>query len=328
MNKKIIGIFIFLMMIFLFFQPFISADIISYKKNIDDDAPIWEVGDKWVYNIDEIEIYLSNDTGFIKLKPSNLVLEVSDVTSNTYIVDFKFKLSGNLKINNMVDLKFGGLLPISFTGIIEYNKSDMGIKNIDFKISGVCKVRPDGIPFLSIPLRFNIELDLDSSTPFELISFPIAIGNYWDIKSTILSVDGFIKSPWLRILNIVHNILRFFNFIPETYIEYSDILADILPVIKIKETLSAFNMSNYFFIEEFDGPSRFACFDYGQITVQGDILECYNITIANIACIYYSAEIGNIAKFYIYGDLLSAYPDLQYYFSSISNINIELTKIN
>ena len=145
MNKKIIGIFIFLMMIFLFFQPFISADIISYKKNIDDDVPIWEVGDKWVYNIDEIEIYLSNDTGFIKLKPSNLVLEVSDVTSNTYIVDFEFKLSGNLKINNMVDLKFGGLLPISFTGVIEYNKSDMGIKNIDSKISGVCQIRLQNI---------------------------------------------------------------------------------------------------------------------------------------------------------------------------------------
>jgi hypothetical protein len=328
MNRKIVGIFICLIIIFLFFQPFISADILNHKKNIDNDVPIWEVGDKWVYNIDEIEIYFLNDTGFIKLEPSNLILEVSDVTSNVYIVDFKLKLSGNLKIFDRFDLKFGGLLPISLNGIIEYNKSDIGIKNIDFKISGVCKIKLDSLPFLSIPVRFDTEIYLDSSTPLEFISFPIAIGNYWNIKSTILSIDGFIKSPWLRVINLVHNILRFFNYIPDPYMELSDKIADILPVIKIKETLSAFNISNHFFINESDGPPRFICIGYEQIIVEGDIFECYNITIADIASIYYSAEIGNIAKFYIYGNLLSAYPDLQYYFSDISNISIELIEIN
>jgi hypothetical protein len=328
MNKKIVGFFIFLIITFLFFQPFISADIISYKKNIDDDVPIWEVGDKWVYNINEIDIYFLNDTGFVKLEPSNLILEVSDVANNVYIVDFKLKLSGNLKIYDRFDLKFGGLLPISLTGIVEYNKSDMGIKNIDFKISGVCKIKLDSIPFFSIPVRFDTEIDLDFSTPLEFISFPIAIGNYWNIKSTVLSIDGFIKSPWLRVINIVHNILRFFNFIPGTYMDLSDKIAGVLPVIKIKETLSAFNISNLFFINESDGPPRFICIDFEQITVQGDILECYNITIADVASIYYSAEIGNIAKFYIYGNLLYAFPDLQHYFSDISNISIELIETN
>ena len=80
--------------------------------------------------------------GFIKLKATNLIFEVTDSTSGMYVVDFELKLSGNIKITlpsglgvGEVDLKFGDLLPILISGKIEYNKTDMGIKNIDSKIS-------------------------------------------------------------------------------------------------------------------------------------------------------------------------------------------------
>ena len=328
MNKKIIGIFFCIIMICLLFEPFISAQIISNKIKLDDDIPVWEIGDKWSYNIDNIDIYLSDEKGFIELKPSTLILEVTDVSKDIYIVDYELKISGNLNIYSMVDLKFGGLFPISFTGSIEYNKSDMGIKNIISKISGVCKLKPTSFPLLSLPVRLDIQLDLDSSTPFTIITFPLFVEKYWGIKSTNLSVDGYIKSPMLRLINLIHNILRFFKFIPEEYIELSDTLTDILPVIQIKHTLSVLNITNYFFINESAIPQIFGCINYEQITIQGNTLECYNITIAETANIYYSPQIGNIAKVYIQGENLITLPFIEDHFTEISNINIELLKTN
>ncbi|MCJ7571685.1 MAG: hypothetical protein MUO82_07395, partial [Candidatus Thermoplasmatota archaeon] len=79
----------------------------------------------------------------------------------------------------------------------------------------------------------------------------------------------------------------------------------------------------------------FNCTNYGQITVQGNILNCYNISIVGLANIYYSPEIRNIAKIYFDTDyvsnLLSAimqYYQLGFNISEMSDINIEFVKTN
>ena len=349
MNKKIVGIFCCLIMSFLFFQPLVISDNTSFKKNFDEDVPNWEVGDKWSYKINEINIYLSENLAFINFKPSDLIIEVTDVTSNSYFVDFDFKLSGDIKINlpqeygnGEIDLKFGGLFPISISRKIEYNKYDMGIKNIDSEISGVCKLKiknNDFIPIpLSIPFRFNIKLDFDFSNPFSLISFPLAVEKYWGIHNTNLSFDGLIKSPWFRLLNFVHKIIRFINVIPEEYMYLSDMLVNILPVIDIKKTLSVFGKNNTFPMPSSNDPI-FICIGYEQIIVQGNTLNCYNISLLDsgeggMGNIYYSPDIGNIAKLYLNGNVLSPYLSSYLlgfglpYEVVMSDINIEVLCIN
>ena len=187
---------------------------------------------------------------------------------------------------------------------------------------------------MSIPIRFNINLRPELSTPFELINFPLDVEKKWGINSTNLTINGYIKNPWLRLIDIVHNIIRLLNLIPDSFMELSDIIANILPVVDIKKTLSLFDRSNIFFINGINEPI-FNCTDYGQITVQGNTLNCYNISIVGLANIYYSPEICNIAKIYFDTDYVSnllsvimQYYQLGFNISEMSDINIEFVTTN
>jgi len=152
----------------------------------------------------------------------------------------------------------------------------------------------------------------------------------WWIKESNISIGGEIDSPFLRIINFVHKIVRFFNIIPEQYTNLSNLINDILPVIDIGQTMDLLIGKNYYVIDE--RPDMIIlCVNNEIIDVHDKSYDCYNITLMGIGNIYYSSEVGNIIKITFKGEkLIEIFQNIPFgdWFLSISDIKIELLETN
>jgi hypothetical protein len=289
----------------------------------EDDVPVWKINDKWVYKIEDISINIEDD-GYlvnINLNIGDLTLEVSDVSGDSYKIDFTIEISGDIYVDIEyyqieISADFPQLNPFEINGDISLRKSDLGIKDINAQISGRFKLKIEKNPFIPIPLPgirvpVDIELDINFDNPFTLIDFPLNASKVWGISSNTISVDGNIRSIWLNIINLINTIAGLFGLelIPPKF-------AELLPTIDISEALDAIGKGSELMIPAVD--PAFGCFSMEEITVEVGTYNAYNIIIAQEAGnFYYSPEAGNIIK-------MSIKPGNSY----ISNIDIELKETN
>ena len=349
MNNKMFGIIVCILLMTGYItvaENIEKTSQISTSKKIsnvsfEDDVPVWTVDNYWNFKIEDMTVDYEKEGQYInvKLKTNNLQLKVIDVKTDSYILDINAELTGsgyayiNLgdgPVNITINLKSTKL-----TGTIVFNKSDMGIKQLNPKLEGRIVVNVIEQPYTefsipAIPIRATIEIFTTLATPLTIIDFPLNVSNIWGVPSANISIEGTIKSPWLYLINFLNNIaIKHWNLTlriaekleidEETVRTITDMLSDILPIINISYVLTEYmQIGNVFETPEI--PTIFICDDIEEITVQGNSYNAYNISvIGGIGNIYYAPDAGNIIK--IYGHFKDILP-------FISDLNIELKETN
>jgi len=351
MNNKIFGIIVCILLMtssITIAENIEKTSNVSSSKNIsgtslDVDPPIWKVDNYWSFKIEDMTIDYEKEGQLIhvKLETNKLQLKVVEVTSDSYIMEIDAMLTGSG--NGDVNLGQGpinvtiNLKDTSLTGTIVFNKSDLGIKQLNPKINGRLWVKinelPDiDFPIPKIPFGATIDIFTNLKVPFPFINFPLNVSNVWGVPATNISVDGTIRSPWFYLINTINNVARIkiiWNFImklingsdidEETARNISDMIVDILPEINISYVLTKYmKIGNFFETKEIS--NIFICNDIEEITVQGKTYNAYNISLTiGIGNIYYAPEAGNIIK--ISGYFKNIIP-------FISDLNIELIETN
>ena len=76
-------------------------DKIPVALDLDDDVPIWNVGDKWVYRVENINIDIGEEgiSLHINLDIGDLTLLVVDVSQDSYKVEFNAKINGDFTVD-------------------------------------------------------------------------------------------------------------------------------------------------------------------------------------------------------------------------------------
>ena len=308
-----------------------SNSIHAKNTEMNDDVPEWEKGTVWTYSIEDIVIEISDDlypglTLNAHGSISDLPIRVEDVTSDTYELSFNAKIQGEVSVEASVPditfkgvVKSGWLLKPTISGLAIVRKSDLALEKLTLQFSGSFLAKfskPIVLPALRIPV--TISLSTEFSTPCSVIDFPLSVENFWGIPETVITVDGKIQSIWLRPLNIIHKIARLLNLIPEEFMDISNIINDLLPVIDIGDTLEILKGSNSIEIPE--TPTFFYCESYETINVPAGSYDAYKIIFPMDMGYYcYAPEAKNIVK--IEGNVQQLIP-------YIENISMELLSIN
>ena len=158
MNNKIIGISIVTLLIATTVLPAIGIENSDYTDlkpffngadtiSFDDNVPIWEVGDKWIYEVEHFGFDYEGDTSMhIHVETGDLTLEVVDVSDDSYKLEFKTKLDGDIDIELGVfpieiKGKLGKLLATTIDGEVSIRKSDLAIEGINIKINNRFKIK-------------------------------------------------------------------------------------------------------------------------------------------------------------------------------------------
>jgi len=187
------------------------------NKVTDETAAIielWEVGDSWTYNIDDIDMSI---TGIINLSAKasveNLNFIVSEITDDYYIFDFEGDISAKVNLLLFYKLFRPGVYITrdgKISGIIKLNKKTFEMDNITFRLNG--KMIPViGLLPLSIPIPFDITLINEFDNGYKLLDFPINVGNKWDFQTTFIRMNTKFESTGLNILKFIDRISQIIN---------------------------------------------------------------------------------------------------------------------
>ncbi len=334
MKSKIVAFLICMMMLVTIF---VSAGSNITDKNVEnisvqktalfgDDVPTWEEGTVWTYKIDNFDFTFAETEGRsidFHLSTSELKLKVATETGPSYRTEFEANIELEFDIN--IDLYIedkdpiiisGSLLDATIEGDIYFDKSTLGIRKIDGYLTGVMKINstsPINLQFLaSFPIPITLNLDVDFDEPYTFIDFPINADETWGLPQINVTIDGEIRSIWLRLANVANKILSLFGmgFIPPE-------LAQFLPIVDISEVLNAFNISDKMPLPKV--PDIFESSSQKSITVEAGTYDAYDISILDgIGNMYYSPEVGMILK--MTGNFNDMFPFMQ-------DINIELSDI-
>lgn len=332
MKMKLMGVLIGIMLITTFIVVAHPSDV-NPKKTITDtpesltysiDVPIWEIGDEWVYKIDNITIDRSQPGRdiYLYLQLAELPLTVSANDTTTYTLDFETTASGNSIIN--ANLPNGPLnMTITFTnldltGSIVIEKSTLGIKTLTADLNGRLQVHIINQPFLPIslpalPCKIEANFVGDFSNSVAMLTFPLNTSMFWNLTATNLTMNGEIRSPWFYVIMFINNIAKLLQnplLTPE--------IEALLPVVNLKDALIATMGTNIISIPMI--PFAFICNTTETITVAGHTYDTYNISILNgMAHCYYAPTAGSVVK--LAGNLQAIFPALK-------NINMELLSTN
>ena len=333
MKGKIIGFVIVCMLVSTFFAAAQPPVVIKELENsslvpqlVDDPVPVWEVGNSWTYQVNEIVIDFEQDnqTIDVELQIASLPLQVTDASGGQYTVEFSTGISGELYAHIMQEGEVfdisGNLLSSTITGTMYFDAATLGIAGVEAQIKGLMtlEVKQNNesiLPFL-LPIPATIDVNVDLETPYTMLSFPINTSSIWGLPGTNLSFDGTVQSIWLNIINIVDTIIVLIlgeenALIPPMY-------KDLFPVIDISDALDEFGFVMPMPIPEM--PTIFACFGKENVTVLGGTYEAYNISmLGGLGYMFYATEVKNIIK------IDGAFADeLQF----VSDIEMELTSTN
>jgi hypothetical protein len=312
-----------------------TDSIISNQYNVPD----WKIGNYWTYEIDNFTVEYEEPDFTLNLDGDidNLHLEVINVFENTYELSLEATFGAFYEINTVVKegpIKIiGELKNTNLDGTIIFNKTDLGINQINIIITGKLLVDIDEQPFIQFPfkLRRNIDmkivLDLEFNNSYlPIIKFPFELGENWGIPANDIILTGSIESPDLVLINNLNNIINpIFHIINDTIgidisklVKLSDILYDILPVIDISHLLNEImDVGNVFPIPEVLPIICFFGKDDIKVPARELPFDACNISFfgTGLGNIYYAPDAGNIIK--ITGNFEEVLP-------FINNINAEL----
>ncbi len=330
-NIKIISIFFIALFVGTVYISYAEPTLSQAQHSINiENAPEWQEGTIWTYQLDQINIEISEET-YIDLTLSvnggltEIPLTVEKVTDDHYELSFDTKIEGEISVETTLNsiplkgiIKNGLLMKPTITGMAIVQKEDLGLKEVTIQFSGCFVTRiskPLLLPAIRIPL--SIEITTEFSTPCSLINFPISIDDSWGIPETTITVDGKISSIYLRPLHFIHRITRFFQLIPDEFTETSDLINDLLPEPDIGEILMILQDSNTFEITE--TPELVYCSCYETITVPAGSFDSYKIELP--------AESG----FYCYSptakNIVSIQGNIQQFLPYIEDIKMELVSM-
>ena len=273
----------------------------SKTSTISDGVPIWNVGDKWIYKIKNLSLDWDEEGEIVHFHGSvdNMPLEVIDENAESYTVDFKTSMAGDLNIDlnlggEIPPIRFSGkLLRTSLAGEIVVDKDTLGIKQVDVQIEGMMII-------YVIPVPFKMNTNLEFEKPVTLLEFPFEIGNYYAHSSSNMEINGVLTSFWFKVLNFVNKIASLFGkeFIPSN-------LSSLLPDIDLKDAIRTITGNE---TVEVGGLPNIAVVNKADITVPAGTFNCYRISLmdptgipAGVLDMYYSPDIGNIVSMSVIG---------------------------
>jgi len=333
MKTKLIGMLICVMLMTTLLAVAKPPQKIEKKSSTETmsttyaaDVPVWEIGDQWTYKIDDISIVNQQYGRSINLHITiaELPLTVTSTAGDFYTLDYQTSINGQCMVN--VDPGAGPVnISMSFSnldvsGKVLIDKSTLGIKEISAgfnKEKFSIEIKQSIIPLPRFLQKFSAKITMNIATtfdtPFSLLTFPLNTGTVWNLTSTNITINGKIQSLYLNLINFLNKIAKLFGkqlLAPE--------IAALLPVIDIKDALTALGYGNVFPIP---APSEaFYCLNTENITVPAGAYEAYNITLfGGLGQCYYAPTAGNVVK--ITGNFEEINPD-------IKNFKMELISTN
>jgi len=186
---------------------FSTLSVTSNQNNIkkifsdeDVDAPMWKVGDSWVY-----DTRLSCEYPQLSFKGN---LDEIEFTVLNNISDFyELEFSGDIKGDLIIDQKeppisvSGKLIDTEIEGTIFIKKSSLGVKKLHTFINGSIM-----LPLIIIPFPFTSDVSIFFDPVFESLNFPISVGKEWNVTSSEISIKGNIS-----ILGLIERSINYTN---------------------------------------------------------------------------------------------------------------------
>jgi len=268
MKIKILGIIVCILLLTSVITA-VGQTTIEKKQNkgsniLDDDVPIWNVGDSWTYTIDDFTFDYEGGGQKIFFDGSidDFTWTVADTGGSTYKVDFTGKLNCNYEIylsSSSGTIYVTGNIKNTLTrmdGTLVFTKSNLQLQDMSAEIKGItaAKIYPIPIP-LPIPFKATVEGDL--STEFPLFDFPLSSNKFWTL-------------PDMDIIMSIH-------------------AGGIFGIINIPITFS----THYSWM-----PLAFHCKNKQDVSVEAGTFNAWEIesTFFDLFRYYYAPEVGNIIK--------------------------------
>ncbi|MCX6671882.1 MAG: hypothetical protein NTX92_08190 [Euryarchaeota archaeon] len=312
MKSKLIGLLICIMLLTILFaaaKPATKIELNPSSKtqttsSIMVDVPIWEIGNTWTYQVNDLSINYTTETQSVLLYGSitELPLEVTNTTGDFYTLSFATTMNG---IGYITANPSEGPVNVSVTfsdlaiqGTLQVEKSTLGIKNIAFSFDNQ-KIAFNMInqPYITLPdwlhtisAKFTSNIDIHSDISVALLSFPLFTGMYWDLLATNISVNGKLQSFLFNVLHFLNNFAKLFglDFLPVE-------IAELLPIIDFNQALTNYLGTNVFQVPGFAG--LFFCPATESISVPAGTYDAYNISLmGGIGQCYYAPDAGNVIQ--------------------------------
>jgi hypothetical protein len=213
MKIKIFGIIV-LMLLITSAITVVGNTNIKQKQNIgyallDDDVPVWNVGDSWTYTVDDFTFdYEAEGTKiYFDGEIDDFTWTVAGTSGSVYTVDFTGKLNCVYEIfmsSSGGNIYLVGSMKNTLTrmdGTLVFTKSDLQLKDMTAEIKGITFVKISPLP-IALPIPFKATIDVDLSTDFPLFNFPLSSNKFWDLpnmdlvmKMNVGGIFGLIRMP-------------------------------------------------------------------------------------------------------------------------------------
>ncbi len=179
----------------LSFSSFASANIVYQNKgkvplSLDDDVPIWTVGDQWTYTLNGFTVDYSA-TGqklFLDGTIDDFTWTVSSTTGSDYEISFTGEINADYIVyfaSSSTTIYVEGTLTPALTrvtGTLTFTQSSLEVKDFTAEIRGISMAIIDPLPF-SLPIPFKISIDGDLSTVFPVFDFPLSTNKFWSLPT-------------------------------------------------------------------------------------------------------------------------------------------------
>jgi len=266
-------IFAFLCTIIIIGIPIVTGDISNNLQeienvSIDDNTPIWELGDFWTYDINRFQANFSATGAIIGIDSTldDLTMEVIGYSESSYILGLSGRIKGYFEYESGEGIVLkGNLLFTKLSGNMYIRQNDLSNEKVNIVINGIVVLsrHPLQIP-IPIPIPLTITINVNQDIPRSIIDFPLYNGKQGLINETVISADIRFESVFLRILSL------FFADVP----------------------------SDIYYEESFNIPM----FDYSanteNISVEAGVFDTYKIQFGQglVGSIFYAPSVGNLVK--------------------------------
>ncbi|MBN1280293.1 MAG: hypothetical protein JXA00_01445 [Candidatus Thermoplasmatota archaeon] len=198
MKKILPGVVICLIVFISSISAVATATNLSPPAPLDDDVPIWQVGNSWTYTVDPfvVDYDYSGQTVLMDGSIEDFTWRVTDTSDATY---YKVEYTGKLTATYDIYLSsFSGKLDMAGTfkptwtrlkGTILFTKADLQIHHATAEIKGITMATIAPLPF-ALPIPFKVIADVDFSTDFPLFNFPLNDNKYWTMPSLDITIQA------------------------------------------------------------------------------------------------------------------------------------------
>jgi len=187
---------------------------------LDDDVPIWNVGDSWTYTVNDFTFDYegSSQRLFFDGSIDDFTWTVADTSGSTYKVDFTGKLNCEYYVylsSSSGAFAVSGTMKETLThmsGTLTFTKSDLQLQDMSAEIKGItiAKIYPLPIP---LPIPFKVTLNGDLSTEFPLFDFPLSTHKFWNLPDMDIFISVHVGGPF-GIINIPISFVTHYSWMP------------------------------------------------------------------------------------------------------------------